>query len=112
MSRVKRAIALSLVTLAVGATGQLQAAPVVTSNAAIGAAALGAATDVRWRGGRGGGGWGGPRAAIGGVSLGAGGGNTFGGPPLLRGPRQPPRLGGAPRAGGGGGAPFWLAWLA
>ena len=71
MSRVKRAIALSLVTLAVGAAGQLQAAPVVTGNAAIGAAALGAATDVRWRGGRGGGGWWVPGAVIGGFALGA-----------------------------------------
>src|SRR5260370_11129875 len=100
MSRVKRAIALSLVTLAVGATGQLQAAPVVTSNAAIGAAALGAATDVRWRGGRGGGGWWVPGAVIGGVAVGGGGGTSFCAPPFfLRALRRPAPQGGPARGG-------------
>lgn len=93
MSRVKRAIALSLVTLAVGAAGQLQAAPVLTSNAAIGAAALGAATDVRWRG-RGGGGWWVPGAVIGGFALGAAAVPYYGGPYYYADPYGGPYWGG------------------
>ena len=74
MSRVKRAMAFSLVgTLAVGAVSELQAAPVLSSTA-IGAATLSAVTDVRWRGSRGGWGgrgWWGPGVVIGGLALGA-----------------------------------------
>ena len=107
MSRVKRAIALSLVTLAVGAAGQLQAAPVLTGNAAIGAAALGAATDVRWRGGRGGGGWWVPGAVIGGFALGAATVPYYGDPYYYGGPYGDPYWGGYPGYWGRGSSICW-----
>jgi hypothetical protein len=72
MTKVKRAMAFGLLgTLAVGAAGELQAAPVPTNTAATRVAALSAVTDVRWRGGWGRRGWWGPGVVIGGLALGA-----------------------------------------
>ena len=92
MRRVKRAAALGLVgALAVGAAGELQAAPVPTGSAALRAAVLGTVTDVRWRGR----GWWVPGAVIGGLALGALAapyyyGGPYGGPYGYAGPSYGP----------------------
>ena len=75
MTPLKRVMAFGLfATLTVGATGELQAAPVLINTTAISATTLSTVTDVRWRGWRGGWGgrrWWGPGVVIGGLALGA-----------------------------------------
>jgi hypothetical protein len=67
MTKVKCVIAFGLAgMLAVGAAGELQAAPVLTNTVMTKAAAISAVTDIRWRGR----GWWGPGVVIGGLGFG------------------------------------------
>ncbi len=111
MTKVKRVMMFGLLgTLAVGAAGELQAAPVLTNTAATRAAAPSAVTDVRWRGGWRRHGWWGPGVVIGGLALGAAAAPYYyGGPYYDAGPYYygGPYWGGYPGYWGSGSSTCW-----
>lgn len=109
MTKLKRVMAFGLVgTLAVGAAGELRAAPVPTNTTATRAAALSMVTDVRWRGGWRGRGWWGPGVVIGGFALGAAAAPYYYGGPYYGGPYYGgPYWGGYPGYWGSGSSTCW-----
>jgi hypothetical protein len=83
MTKVKRVTAFVLAgTLGIGAATELRATPALTNAVITKAAAVGAVTDVRWRGR----GWWGPGLVMGGIGFGATGIPYAYGDPYYAGP--------------------------